>query len=210
MTIEERLEKLETELVMAKKLIRNLIIGVGVVLLVCIVGLIERSIIGVAYGQGEKVIRANKFVVEDATGKERAVLSVAADGEPDLRMYGKQDKEGSLLTANSLNLWGENIRSTLLTIDMLMFLHKQGSIALTVSDNGPNLSLRDGQEGSTSLNTSGLFIEKNRGRTNTAVTLDSIALLDDQGKIRAGMFLQDKEPLISLYDKQGKPIWVAP
>ena len=82
MDIEERLAKLERELLSEKRRNRWLLAAVG--LGVVGVGLAWALVITTSTAQGAntgaKVIRANQFVLEDETGKLRATLAVDKDG----------------------------------------------------------------------------------------------------------------------------------
>ena len=96
MTTEERFEKLERELAHAKRRNRWLMLaGLSLALGLC------ASLWAIAGGAGtaqaqvgekaEKIIRANKFILEDADGKTRAVLVVFND-EPRLLLSDKKGK----------------------------------------------------------------------------------------------------------------------
>jgi hypothetical protein len=95
MTIEERLKRLENELVTAKRLNRRLIAGAGFVLGVLIMFLAVRATPEVAYSQAAgdvtKVIRAQSFEVVDDQGKTYAMLNVFKNA-PWLTLY---DEKGT-------------------------------------------------------------------------------------------------------------------
>ena len=89
MSIEERLEKLEAELARANRRNRWLLavvvlgaVGLPVVGLALVRRRTENPPIGQAPGAGNpmKIVRANKFILEDEKGKLRAWLVVTKDG----------------------------------------------------------------------------------------------------------------------------------
>ena len=84
MGTEERLEKLERELLAEKRRNRWLlaVVGLGVVGVALAWTLATTTATAQAQGAntGPKVIRANQFILEDETGKTRARLGVDQDG----------------------------------------------------------------------------------------------------------------------------------
>ena len=81
MTIEERLEVLERELTVSRRRTRRLWISLWLAGVVCALILIFALNTGTAQAQGAgKVIRANQFIVEDESGKDRAWLIGFKDG----------------------------------------------------------------------------------------------------------------------------------
>lgn len=79
-----------------------------------------------------KVIRANQFILEDETGKTRAVLDVSKDGVPGLYLYDDQSTPRAMLGVS-------NHGSALALCD------KNGKtlVSLTVSNDGSSLRLAD-------------------------------------------------------------------
>ena len=98
MTTEERLESLEQELARVKRRTRRLLQGVVCLFATGCVFAVLISTMGSAKAQGEKVIRANKFVVEDQNGKTRVLLSVTNDG-PSLSLSDQNEKIRTQLCA---------------------------------------------------------------------------------------------------------------
>jgi hypothetical protein len=102
MTTEERLGNLERELARAKRRNRWLVAVVGLV----VVGLIlawtwnktTSTAQAQAVGGAEKVIRANKFILEDANGKERAMLTMTKEG-PALTLFDENGGPRVVLSA---------------------------------------------------------------------------------------------------------------
>jgi hypothetical protein len=82
MTMEERLVKMEQDLARARRFSRRFLTGLGLVVLGgVLVWAVGRSMdrAEAAEKGGGKEIRANRFVLEDAEGKVRAVLGLIDD-----------------------------------------------------------------------------------------------------------------------------------
>ena len=95
MTTEDRLEKLERELSRANRRNRCLLAVVGLAVVGLGLAWAWNKTTATAQGQGAaaapKVIRAKEFILQDANGKLRAVLSVEK-GEPGLHLYDEKGK----------------------------------------------------------------------------------------------------------------------
>jgi hypothetical protein len=98
MTTEERLEKLERELTLAKRHNHWLLAIAGLIVLTMVLAMIFSGGDNTALAQGArsegKVVRANKFILEDEKGKPRALL-IVHEGEPSLGLF---DDKGQVRT----------------------------------------------------------------------------------------------------------------
>ena len=133
MSIEERLEYIERELVCQKRRNRWLVFIVLLVALGAVIpAVLETTAFraGAAAGAGNEV-RANAFILEDKNGKVRALLDANEDG-PILYF---NDKNGK--TRAWLAVWETGP-------DLVMF-DEDGKtrIAIKVDENGPGLTLYD-------------------------------------------------------------------
>ncbi len=114
MTTEERLERLERELTLAKRNNRWLLAAAGIVVLMLVLARTFSWTENTAQAQGKgskpKVVAANEFVLEDEMGRRRAVLE-AHKGRALLAMMDENGKiRISLDALNSepgLSLFGE-------------------------------------------------------------------------------------------------------
>ena len=75
--LNERLDRLERE---------NRRFKVGALLV--LIGIVAVGIMGQARANAVRVVEAEKFVLRDSQGKERAELSTLGDGSPSLHFYG--------------------------------------------------------------------------------------------------------------------------
>jgi hypothetical protein len=82
MTIEERLEVVERELAPSRRRTRRMWVALGLAGAVCAIVWSLTTTTGSAQAQctSGKVIRANKFIVEDENGKNRAILCADTEG----------------------------------------------------------------------------------------------------------------------------------
>ena len=78
--VEARLERLERESLVGKRRNRWLLVAVGLAAVGCFLVWSLANTTTVAQAQGAKVIRANQFILEDETGKTRAMLTVDKNG----------------------------------------------------------------------------------------------------------------------------------
>ena len=147
MTIDERIKKMEGQLIRMTWLNRGLIVFIVLSLAIGLTFLLKSS--------GVKEIRANKFIVEDDNGKPRVILGLGMfmdmtelvfRDENDTRRVGLSvNKEGSGLTLYDKN--GETRASLSLNKDgpTMLLLDQNGKIRtwLDVSKDVHNISLRD-------------------------------------------------------------------
>jgi len=144
MTIDERIEKMERQLVRVRWVNRGLIACIVLSLLVGLPFLMA--------GSGVKEIRANRFILEDENGKTRAELSLKKDG-PVLLLLDENDKSRAELSLKkdgpNLSLSDENGKPRAgLTVDKdgrpgLLLLDDNGKCLaiLSVAMDGPWLAL---------------------------------------------------------------------
>ena len=180
MTIEERLDGLETALVHTqrcnRRLAATLILGV-----VAAVGAFGAGLAAVQpAGGGAKEVRATSFVLEDENGKTRASVGMGKDGP-------------------GLWLWDENAKPRVMLVatkdGSVLWLHDgngKGRAVLSASDDSPMLSLYD---------------ENDKTRARLAVIKEGagLALSDENGKDRAALGVAKDGPGLSLWDENGKP-----
>lgn len=188
MTIEERFEILENKLRRQKRCNRWLL---GAVLLVAgsllIPSIFETTAPRVrAQGVGAtKVIRANKFVVEDLNGKDRAVLTVSEDGSS-LVLYDDGGKGRIVLAATKL---GPSL--SLYTIN-----GNYPSASLNIFHNSPDLMLLD-EEG------------KPRAQLDFSAGVPNLCMWDINGKPRVMISVLERGPTFGLADEEGIIRFVA-
>jgi hypothetical protein len=214
MTTEERLEKLEKELMRGRRFNLWLLAGLGLVIGAWIVGWAFRP--GTAMGQPAEAVarevRARRFVLEDANGKERALLVVFDDG-PRLHFL---DENGKFRATLRVDKDGSGL-------DML---DEKGNprAALDAIKDGASLFLSDengkGRRGGALLAVGkvgpgpGLCLLDEKG--NPRATLDmskvgaSLHLSDENGKGDAFLNAGKDGPGLVLADEKGKTIWKAP
>jgi len=207
MTIEERLEKLEKELIRGRRFNRWLLAGLGLVIVAWIVGW--------AFRPGREV-SARRFILEDNNGKLRATLQLDKDG-PRLRLYdengktcadlgGSEDGPGLILNH------GNNITTLTVGEDMM-------GLILANTNANPRASLLVGKDGPEFR----LYDENGKTRAVLVVTKDGpiLGLYDKNGKTRAtlginqtttpdGKVIIYPESSLLLSDPNGKVIWMAP
>jgi hypothetical protein len=157
MDTEERLEKLERELLAEKRRNRWLLAAVGLGLVGVALAWTLATITSTAQAQGAnigpKVIRATQLILEDETGKPRAWLGVSKDG-PMLTLVDENGKPRAMLSVRkdgpALLLDDETgkLRAALGVLksgpglEMLDENGKQRAV-LSVSKDGPKLHLSD-------------------------------------------------------------------
>jgi hypothetical protein len=216
MNTEERLESLEREVARAKRRNRWVLAAVGL-------GALAWAMMGAAPASGPspqavpvgksgpaadkiadpqpgpvgpKVIRANKFIVEDADGKERATLDVIKN-MPLLCLY---DENGGLRVQ--------------------LFASKVGPAMILVDENGGLRAELCAYADAPALR---LFDENKKPRANLSATTVGpvLELCDEKGKLRAGLGVAKRttpdgrtiiypESSLFLCGPDGKEIWKAP
>ncbi len=123
MTTEERLERLENKLAVAKR-INRWILGGGILLILACLTI-------AATPEDNKIIRANCLILEDANGKIRAELNVNKDG-PRLAMT---DANGKIRAQMAVGKNGPRL--------VMKDANGKTSAELTVNNNGAMLVMKD-------------------------------------------------------------------
>jgi len=184
------------------------------------------TVAAVAYAAGQakavpvaEVVRARRFELVDADGKERAVLRIAAEGTPMLVLW---DNNGKVSAGLGL---GPDGSPNLALVDA----NGKGSVLLSSS----SLVLFDGNRryrvtlGLTSNNAPSLSFWGEKGEARAVLSLNpdsgpSLELYDEKGKSRAALGATDLEAArtgtvekrpessLVLFDKEGKVLWQAP
>jgi hypothetical protein len=133
MDTEERLAKLEQELLAEKRRTRWLlaVVGLGVVGVGLTWALATITSTAQGASTGPKVSRATQFILEDETGKARARLVVDKDG-PGLALY---DETGQIRAGLAVDKDGPRLA--------LGDETGKARAGLTVSKDGPRLALSD-------------------------------------------------------------------
>lgn len=203
MTTEQRIEKLENELIRAKR--RNGILLLGACLLAVFLTLTWAGLgkLRPAYAKNTtpKEIRAKEFIVEDENGNARATLAVSKDG-PALSLMHENGKPLAMLAVVK-----KGVMLTLCDINgkvrVMQSVSKDGSAVMKFYDeNGKTrvgimesvLLLLDENE-----NRRVMLNEKNGG--------SSLALYGD-GETLAGLtVLRGDEPKLFLTDENGNIVW---
>jgi hypothetical protein len=177
MTTEQGLEKREKARARGRAVV---MVYLGVVTVVAIAALI----VALLHGAGQDTVQAQKFVVVDAGGKRRAVLTVSESG-PGLGLF---DENG--------------------TVRAVLAISKHGSYVLWADERGKmRAMLRVGNDGPGL----GLYDENGRQRAVLTVFKDGPALvLADENAPRAGLAVSKDGPGLTLLDENGEPIWSAP
>ncbi|MFH1023792.1 MAG: hypothetical protein V1809_10450 [Planctomycetota bacterium] len=189
MTMEQRLENMERQLARMRRFNCWLLVAVGMVVggwLALGVGDLRPSTAQAAEGDGkvEKVIRANKFVVEDENGKDRVMLGVIKGG-PRLCLLDENSEPRAMLFINKvgsgLTLSDENDKERVRIIAI-----KDGSELLLVDENGKIRSALVAFK-----DRSALSLRDENGKTrailNVGKDILSLGLLDEKGMPRASL-----------------------
>jgi hypothetical protein len=187
MTIEERMEKLERELVQARH--RNRWQLGALILVLAGLGLTLARVwtkpAGIAHSQTDdattKVIHANGFVLEDVNGAVRARLDLV-DGYPAMRLLDATAKPRVILGAPKEG-------PSLVLVD---WTAKNGAV-LSALEGGPSLAMGD----ASGSNAVSLGVSKEG---------PDLLLTDKTGKNRVGLYLSDDEPALRLCDRNGKTV----
>jgi len=180
MTPEERIEKMERQLVQVRWFNRCLI--ACIVLSLGFVYISKRKNV---VQSGVKEIRASRFIIEDENRKPRVVLAITSDG-PGLRLCDENGKERAVLAVTPN---GPELRQYDKNANERIHLGMTKDIAI--------LSLNDENQQLSSI----LSASKNGPR---------LLLSDENGNIRALLWVDKSGPILSLKDENGKKIWSAP
>jgi len=211
MTIEERLERLERELLRTKRRYRKIFAGaslaVGLWASLAAVGQTPGP--GLAPETAAKEVRAKKFVLEDESGVVRAVLGMDRTKEgPGLWLFKEKDKVGAFLRISPEGPLFS------LTQDAQSSLHMKataGEQSLTLSSgegrpyvllrarpDGPSVNIRTGQA------REGITLWAPTSPTGFQKDWSTIQLYDDQDKLRAALSIGQLGPHFGLLDSNGK------
>ena len=205
MTNEQRFERLERELELARRRSRHWILGLGLGAGLLVLPTISAGLTGAAPGRatamqnGDKIVRANEFVLEDDQGRVRARLTVSGP-TAELILFDENGLLGAALEADQGN-------SAL----FLTHPHKAGAIRMQVVGDRASMTL------------SGGGAEQPSARADLTVASKSAALSlhDDSGRVRAilgrvetttaeGQPVSYPESSLLLLGPDGKVTWKAP
>jgi len=228
MTTEERLENLERELARAKRRNRWLVAVAGL----AVVGLIlawtlaktTQAVLAQAAGGAEKVIRANTFIVEDANGKELAMLGVDA-GRPVLYLFDENGKVRAMLGVGAngaaMGLFDENDnpRAWLAAVGDRAAVEvfdengmSRARLDMTAGNPGLSLSDENGEPRAMLIafkDGPGLSLRDANGKSRAMLGVDAdgpvLALLDEKGKRRAALAAFAVGSGLEVSDENGKP-----
>ena len=131
---------------------------------------------------GSKAIRAGQFILEDTSGRTRAMLCVNKGG-PVLAMY---DANGSPRSSLSVNENGPG----------LVLLDASGKTRVMLcmnKDLGPMLALDD-----------------TRATLRVSENGPMLALADANGRLCVGLAAMPGEPVLSIFNTSGDVVWSAP
>lgn len=191
MTTEERLEKLEKELMRRRRFNCWLLAGLGLVIVAWIVGwaLRPRTATALPTEAAAREVRARRFIIEDENGKTRAMLGVFKDGSemqlsdengnPRIVLIASTDEtEIQLLKANGKTGAWLNASNR---VSLLQLNDENGNyrLGLHVFKDGPNLDLCD----------------------DTMIA---------SGKPRVELDARKNGPKVQLYDTKGNILWKVP
>ena len=200
-TFEERIEYLEHQLKAMKR--SNRLLLAIVVLVIVVFGSAWPLTWATPAAQTEKIVRANKFILEDANSKPRGELTVVNGGVeiPNIPpIWGKQySRLGSKLSAAMLRLFDENGKERFcLAVDKdeprLTLFNENGKPCglLYVDEYRSNLALSD-------VNSNG-HVELTADKLGPRLTL-----YDKNSKIRGLLYIEEDGPSLTLFDENGKP-----
>jgi len=200
MTTDERMEKMEGQLARVRWVNRCLIVCIVVGLGVWFIS----KTLGPATvwaRSGAKEIRANRFIVEDENGKNRAALTAGKDGSM-LAMYDENSKNRACLRmvedGPMLGLYAKN---------------GKGAVGLSVLKDLPDVALLDenGKPGAwlgVLKDGSMLVLANENGKTGASLSVDKdgprLVLNDENGKPGAWLGVEEDGPALSLMDENGK------
>ena len=171
MTTEERLEKLEKELMRGRRFNRWLLAGLGLVIGVWIVGWGFRPRTAGAQPAGAAVreVVARRFVVVDENGKTRAMLNMRREG-PSLTLFDEKGKSRAVLDVYQSDVLEMGVDKN---VPRLCLRDEKGKYraGLSLQKDGPRL---------------GLYDENGKTRILLSVLEDGprLGLYDENGKIK--------------------------
>jgi hypothetical protein len=182
MSTDERMEKIECQLVRIRWLNRCLIAFMVLFLLVLFIWKIFRP--ETAWAQpGEKVVRAKTFILEDENSKRCAKLAIDENGTS-LWIYGDNGKIGLVLDEDGpiLSLFDKN---------------RKACVVLMVDNDGPRLSLHD---------------DKGNMRAGLSVLKNGsvLSLCDENAMGRGALSVTKDGAGLLLHDKNGGLTFSAP
>jgi hypothetical protein len=94
-----------------------------------------------------KVLRANQFILEDATGKTRAALDVGKDGVPGLYLYDETSTPRAMLGVTSYGAMLALCNTTGRTVASLAVSDDGASLRLSDDHGRPRLKVDVGKDG---------------------------------------------------------------
>ena len=226
MTTDERLEKVEGQLARVRWFNRFLI--------ACTVLSLGVWFIWKSFGPETaraqsvtRVVRANRFVLEDDNGKMRGELSMGTPG-PVLMLLAENRAPSIVLSVTregqSLMLTDKNGRGASLSVSdgrpSLMLRDENGKtgVDLIASQAQREMVMYEGGRAQVVLNATNdsanlfMYDENRRNRAGLAVDKDGprLVLMDENGKGRAALAVDKDRPGLALMDENGEPIWKAP
>jgi hypothetical protein len=203
MTTEERMEKVEGQLVRLRWLnhclIACIVLSLGLWFFMKTLGS------ETAWAQsGTKEIRATKFILEDPNGKPCATLGYIENKGPALLLLDKNDVVRATLDLTpkgpGLELMDENHNTR---------VRLRGGLMLMDEDESPRAALGIlGRQGPQLV-----LIDQNkrpRAGIHALKGEPSVWLRDQNGKPRAALTVTDIGPHLSLIDENGKTTWSTP
>lgn len=198
MDLEDRLRRLELEIIRARRLSR--LMSIFLVTVIAVGGIAQAGLMATQrQGAVPMELRAKAIILEDASGRERAALRMQSTG-PVLVLSGEEGAPQVMLTTSADSAGGP-------------------SLMLTDSKGMRSISLHLTHAGS------GVFIDDTAGRPRAvlAVTSDgpSLHLFDDNRALRAiigagqttledGRLAKLPESSLLLLGPTGKPLWASP
>lgn len=203
MTIEQRIENLEKELICTNR--RNRILLTGVFLLVACLVLVwsDEARLTSAYAQNtiSKQVRAKEFILEDEKGQTRAMLTVLK-GVPSLSFV---DENGQVCAVLVVSKSGPLLS--------LSDINGKPRVSLSVGKGGSLEFYDENEKSRAKLVESALLLtdenENIRAMLNLRDNGSGFGLYDGNGKTRAGITVSE-DARFMLFDENGKIVWGAP
>lgn len=190
MTTEERLEKLEKELMRGRKFNRWLLAGLGLIIGAWIVGWAPMSETATAQPTEavSREIRARLFIIEDDKGRTRAMLGAFEDGS-ELQLSDENGKPRVVLIASK----DES--------ELQLQANGETHAWMHVSNSGSLLQLND-ENGHYRL---GLHVFKDGPKLDLCDET-----MTASGKPRIEIDASKDDPKVQLYDAKGRILWKVP